>query len=81
VTGDHNNIECKFDACAAEVDETTFVKLLSTLKSGELYAVLRVLETGKHCICRKIHPQKYWLEQVSDYKLADTARKIKSLKP
>lgn len=75
-----NNIECHFNACAAEVDETTFVKLLSTLKPNVLYAVLQVLETGKHCVCTKIHPRRYWLEQVNNYKLADTARAIKSLK-
>ncbi len=74
------NKECLFDACAAEVDELTFIKLLSTLKLGELYDVLRTLETGKHCICTKIHPRRYWLQQVKNYKLAEAARKIKSLK-
>jgi hypothetical protein len=80
VTDDKKNTECQFNACALEVDELTFVKLLSTLKPDVFYAVLRTLETGMHCICTKIHPRKYWLQQVHNYKLAETARKIKSLK-
>ena len=78
--GDKTNTDCLFDSCAAEVDELTFIKLLAALKQEELHAVLLALETGKHCICAKIHPRRYWLERVREYKLANVARNIRSLK-